>query len=66
MDFAQTPEQDAIAEAITRICSDFDDAYWLARDRDGEFPNAFYEALARDGWLGICTAAAMPRKLPTA
>ncbi len=56
MDFAQTPEQDAITQAIAGICSGFDDAYWLARDRDGDFPHEFYDALARDGWLGICTA----------
>ena len=56
MDFAQSPQQDAIQEAVSRICARFDDDYWLERDRDGVFPFEFYDALGRDGWLGICTA----------
>lgn len=55
MDFEFTEEQEAIRDAVAAICARFDDDYWLARDRDGEFPYEFYEALARDGWLGICT-----------
>ncbi|GGE23208.1 acyl-CoA dehydrogenase [Gemmobacter megaterium] len=58
MDFALTPDQEAIRDAIARICEKFDDAYWLKRDRDGGFPQDFYDALAREGWLGICTAEA--------
>ncbi len=58
MDLALTPEQEAIREAIARICADFDDAYWLRRDREGGFPQDFYDALAREGWLGICTSEA--------
>jgi acyl-CoA dehydrogenase len=54
MDFNLSPEQEAVREAITRICTGFDDAYWLARDTDGRFPTEFHQALARDGWLGIC------------
>jgi len=58
MDFALTSEQEAIREAIAKICEGFDDAYWLKRDREGGFPQDFYDALAKDGWLGICTAEA--------
>jgi acyl-CoA dehydrogenase len=54
MDFNLSPEQEAVREAIARICTGFDDAYWLARDTDGRFPTEFHQALARDGWLGIC------------
>jgi acyl-CoA dehydrogenase len=54
MDFDLSPEQEAVREAIARICTGFDDAYWLARDTDGRFPTEFHQALARDGWLGIC------------
>jgi len=54
MDFRQTPEQEALRAAIERICADFDDAYWTERDRDGRFPSELHQALARDGWLGIC------------
>nr|WP_246503588.1 acyl-CoA dehydrogenase family protein [Plastoroseomonas arctica] len=54
VDFAPTPEQDAVRDAIARICTRFDDAYWHARDHDGRFPNELHQALATDGWLGIC------------
>lgn len=56
MDFGFTEEQEAIRDSVARICADFDDAYWLRRDREGGFPHDFYDALAREGWLGICTA----------
>ncbi|HEY8613517.1 MAG TPA: acyl-CoA dehydrogenase family protein, partial [Roseomonas sp.] len=32
----------------------FGDDYWLERDRHGGFPVELHQALARDGWLGIC------------
>jgi len=58
MDFSLSPEQEAIRDAVRRICDRFDDAYWLKRDREGGFPQDFYDALAQEGWLGICTAEA--------
>jgi acyl-CoA dehydrogenase len=54
MDFALTPDQERIREAILRVCADFGDDYWLERDRVGGFPHDFQQALAKDGWLGIC------------
>jgi acyl-CoA dehydrogenase len=54
MDFALTDAQLAVREAIVRVCARFDDAYWLARDHDGRFPHELVQALASDGWLGIC------------
>ena len=54
MDFAPTEEQNALKEAISRICGKFTDDYWLERDRDGGFPAELHQALAADGWLGIC------------
>jgi acyl-CoA dehydrogenase len=53
MDFSLSPEQQRIREAIAKLCERFGDDYWLARDRDGEFPAEFHQACARDGWLGI-------------
>ena len=53
MDFAFSPEQEQIREAIAKICARFDDAYWLKKDRQGGFPAELHQALARDGWLGI-------------
>jgi acyl-CoA dehydrogenase len=53
MDFAFTPEQREIREAILKICTRFGDDYWLKKDREGGFPHDFHQALAVDGWLGI-------------
>jgi acyl-CoA dehydrogenase len=53
MDFGFTPEQEAIREAIARICARFPDEYWLKKDREGGFPAELHQALAQDGWLGI-------------
>jgi acyl-CoA dehydrogenase len=43
-----------IRNAITKLCAQFDDEYWLVKDRDGGFPHDLHQALAKDGWLGIC------------
>ena len=51
-------EHQAIWDAVSRLCSDFDDSYWLELDRGGGFPDDFVAAIARDGWLGI----AMPER----
>ncbi|WP_043833721.1 acyl-CoA dehydrogenase family protein [Muricoccus aerilatus] len=54
MDFALSPEQEAIPEGVARVCARFDADYWLRRDRSGEFPLDFHAAIAEAGWLGIC------------
>jgi acyl-CoA dehydrogenase len=54
VDFDLTADQLAIRAAIEKVCAPFDDDFWLARDRDGGFPHEFHQAMARDGWLGIC------------
>ncbi len=48
-----TPDQQALDEAIARICADFGDEYWLARDTDGDYPEDFVSAIASGGWLSI-------------
>src|SRR6202041_255504 len=58
MDFALTENQEAIRDAIAKICTGFDDAYWLKKDREGGFPHDFHKALADAGWLGICVPEA--------
>ena len=58
MNFAATDEQREIEQAITRICSRFDAAYWRRKDHEGGFPHDFHAALAEAGWLGI----AMPEQ----
>src|ERR1017187_3028333 len=53
-DFSPTPEQDALREAVGRVCAQFGDDYWLKKDKDGGFPHELHQALAAAGWLGIC------------
>ncbi len=54
MDFTLTESQESIKAAVEKICGDFDDAYWLRKDREGGFPHDFYQAMADAGMLGIC------------
>ena len=58
MNFDLTPEQEAIREAVTGLCADFGDDYWLRKDREGGFPEDFYAAMAHAGWLGIAMPTA--------
>lgn len=53
LNFELSDDQLAIKEAVLRSCSRFGEDYWLERDKDGAFPEAFYKTLAQDGWLGI-------------
>ena len=54
MDFSLSAEQQAIRDAVEKICARFGDDYWLAKDRDGDFPHDFHRAFAEAGWLGVC------------
>lgn len=53
MDFSETEEQLLIRQATRRLCANFPDDYWREKDARQEFPEDFYQALARDGWLGL-------------
>lgn len=59
MDFAFTDDQLNIREAVSRLCAQFSDDYWLEGDREGKFPHEFHQAMAKAGWLGI----AMPESV---
>jgi acyl-CoA dehydrogenase len=58
MDFELSAEQAQIREEVLRICTRFDETYWLERDRSAAFPEDFYRAMADGNWLGI----AMPEE----
>ncbi|MEH6558181.1 MAG: acyl-CoA dehydrogenase family protein [Oceanicoccus sp.] len=58
MQYTLNDDHQAIRDTIAKICSEFGDDYWLERDQKGGFPEAFYQALASSGWLGICTPEA--------
>lgn len=53
MDFTFTDDQIAIRAGVEEICSSFGDEYWLKKDKEGGFPEDFYTAMAKAGWLGI-------------
>jgi acyl-CoA dehydrogenase len=57
--FEPTPAQTAIVEAIGRICAQYEDAYWLARDNDHRFPEEFVRDIAAGGYLGIAMPEAV-------
>ncbi len=60
MNFAMTEEQIAIRDSVQKVCSAFDDQYWYERDNadSSAFPVDFYQQLAQQGWLGVCTDTA--------
>lgn len=58
MSFRLTEQQQDIRDTILKICAEFDDEYWLERDRNGGFPHELHRAMAGGGWLGI----AMPEE----
>jgi acyl-CoA dehydrogenase len=49
---ASREEQEAIREAIRKICAGFPGAYWREIDKANEYPTAFVEALTASGYLG--------------
>ncbi|KAJ5784265.1 uncharacterized protein N7503_009477 [Penicillium pulvis] len=46
--------QRTVRESIAKICSDFPDEYWARVDQSHAFPTEFCNAIAQQGWLGIC------------
>jgi acyl-CoA dehydrogenase len=54
MDFRLSDAQQAIRDGVAALAARFDDAYWLAKDREGGFPHEFHRAVAEAGYLGIC------------
>jgi acyl-CoA dehydrogenase len=48
-----TDRQRRVREEIESICEGFDREYWREKDAAGEYPHAFVEELADEGWLGV-------------
>ena len=57
--FWLTEEQEAIRDGVAKVMADFNDDYWRRCDETGDFPEAFVEAMAAGGWLGV----AMPESV---
>ena len=53
MEFGLTEDQSAIVEALSKLVGSFSDEYWLTKDREGGFPEDFYQCVKEGGWLGI-------------
>ena len=48
---ASREEQEAIRQAIRKICAGFPGPYWRELDEAGEYPQAFVDALTQSGYL---------------
>lgn len=59
MDFSQSQLHQEIDSSVRKICADFTDDYWSRCDEEARFPQEFYAAMAKAGWLGIT----MPEEL---
>ena len=57
MDFALTPEQDALRAAARELCARFPDAYWRELDRERRYPEAQVRALTDAGFLAALIPA---------
>ncbi len=53
MDFELTPAQEEIVRQVRALCADYPDEYWRERDARAEFPNDFFDAVAKAGYLGV-------------
>jgi acyl-CoA dehydrogenase len=57
VEFSEDTEHQAIRAAIRDICAKFPDEYWAEADATHTFPWAFYDAMAKGGWIGIAIPA---------
>lgn len=53
MDIQLSPEQEAIDRNVRELCAGFDDQYWSDCEESSRFPQEYYAAMAKAGWLGI-------------
>jgi acyl-CoA dehydrogenase len=53
VDFSEDSEYQPVRAAIRELCAQFPDEYWAEADATHTFPWAFYEAMAKGGWIGI-------------
>jgi acyl-CoA dehydrogenase len=51
MDFALTPAQEQLRDAVRALCARFPDPYWRELDRERAYPEAFVRALTESGYL---------------
>ena len=49
--FTLTDEQLSLCADVQKLCAQFGDDYWLAKDKAAQFPHEFHRAFADGGWL---------------
>lgn len=52
MDFALTEAQQLMRSEVRHLARQFDWSYWRELDRSGDYPHAFFNEFAANGWLG--------------
>ena len=50
---SESEERNLMRESIRRLCADFPDEYWERCDRNGEYPQDFFDCMAEAGWIGV-------------
>ena len=53
MDFSADPELQSISSEAAKLAAAFDDDYWMDHDQRHAFPWDFYNAFAKQGWIGV-------------
>ena len=53
MDFKESDEHRLIRQSVAKLCADFPDDYWEQHDREGVFPEDFFNKMAAAGWVGV-------------
>ena len=53
MNFEYSRTQIDLINTLTSTLKKFDDDYWLKCDVEGNFPEVFFKAMAKGGWLGV-------------
>lgn len=53
MDFDLSPQQEELLAGVRDLTGRFDLDYWRRCDAAHAFPEEFWEALTRGGWLGL-------------
>lgn len=51
MNFAYSETQGEIREAVQKLCAEYGPAYWRGCDEQGDYPEAFVQAMTDAGWL---------------
>ena len=57
MDFELSEQQQLIRTEVRNLARQFDWGYWRDLDRTGEYPHAFFNEFAANGWLGTVIPA---------